>query len=93
MVGRKHRPLISAGEENGTGIRIVHFWSVARHQRQNRHRCRVLDLHAIDQFAEAVERRALVFNQVRGFSHSCTGDDKIAASGKNLSRSPRVMRV
>jgi hypothetical protein len=50
-------------------------------------------MHAFDQFAEAVERRALVPHQVRGLGHSRASDDKIPAAGKNLSRSPSVMRV
>ena len=94
VVGGEHdRAFMASGEEHRTGVGVVHFGGITLHERENLYRCRILDLHALDQFTEAVERESLIPNQIRGLGHRRTGDDKIAASGKNLPRSPSVVRV
>ena len=77
MIGRQnHRAFVAAGEEHGAGVGVIHLGRVTPHQRKNLHRPGILDLHALDQFAEAVERRALISQQVRGLRHNRTRDDE-----------------
>lgn len=94
MVGREHhRAFVATGKEHRAGVGVVHFRGLTVHEHQHLHRRRIFYLHALDQFAEAIKCGALIPHQVRGLGHNRAGDDEIAAAGKDLLRSPSVMRV
>ena len=94
MVGCEHYgAFVTTGKEHGAGIGVIHLRRITPHQRQHFNGRGVFDLHAFDQFTEAVECGALVFKNMRGFGHRRARNDKRSGSPQHFLSGPKVMGV